>query len=146
MKTSTILVCSLLLSFILAPISMAGDFDWIDDFNIKAEADPSGFKAKLEARFDIGNTEVNAVLSTVDDPADAYIVLRLGEMSGQPTEKIIREYKSGNGKGWGVLAKSLGIKPGSKEFKALKNGDGIKEKQYTYKINKKEKKTKKKKG
>ena len=146
MKTATILVCALLLSLILAPVSIAGDFDWIKDFNIKAEVDPSGFKAKLEARFNIGSTEVNAVLSTVDDPADAYIVFRLGEMSGQPTKEIIRKYKSGKGKGWGVLAKSLGIKPGSKEFKALKNGDGIKEKQYTYKTKNKENKSKKKNG
>ena len=146
MKTVTILVCAFLLCFILAPISMAGDFDWIDDFNIKAEADPSGFKAKLEARFNIGGAEVNAVLSTVDNSADAYIVFRLGEMSGKPTDNIIREYKSGKGKGWGVLAKSLGIKPGSKEFKALKNGEDIKESKYSYKIKNKEKKGKNKKS
>ena len=135
---------ALLLCFILTPVSMAGDFDWIKDFNIKAEADPSGFKAKLEARFNIGNAEINTVLSTVDNSADAYIVFRLAEMSGQPTEKIIRKYKSGKGKGWGVLAKSLGIKPGSKEFKALKNGEDFKGKRYTYKN--KEKKAKKKKS
>lgn len=146
MKTATILLCALLLSFVLAPASMAGGFDWIEDFNIKAEADPSGFKAKLEARFKIGDAEVDAVLSTVDDPADAYIVLRLGEMSRQPTEKVIRKYKSGKGKGWGVLAKSLGIKPGSKEFKALKNGEDFKEKRYTHKIKNNEKKGKNKKG
>ena len=144
MKTTTILVSVLLLSFVVAPVSMAGDFDWIKDFNIKAEADPSGFRAKLETRFNIGGTEVNAVLSTVDDPADAYIVLRLGEMSGSTTEDVIKRYKSGKGKGWGVLAKSLGIKPGSKEFKALKNGEDFKEKRYTHKNKSKEKKGKKK--
>ena len=132
--------------FILAPVSEAGDFGWIDDFNIKAEADSSGFKAKLETRFNIGGAEVNAVLSTIDNSADAYIIFRLGEMSGQPTEDIIRKYKSGKGKGWGVLAKSLGIKPGSKEFKALKNGEEFKEKRYTNKIKNKEKKGNNKKG
>ena len=146
MKTATILVSALLLSLFLAPCAMAGDFDWIKDFNIKAEADPSGFKARLETRFNIGSTEVNAVLSTVDDPADAYIVLCLGEMSGNPTEDVIKRYKTGKGKGWGVLAKSLGIKPGSKEFKALKNGQALKEKQYTHTIQHKEKKGKNKKG
>ena len=146
MKTAPILVSALLLSLILAPVSMAGDFDWIKDFNIKAEADPSGFKAKLEARFNIGSTEVNAVLSTVNDPADAYIVLSLCEMSGSTTENVIRKYKSGKGRGWGVLAKSLGIKPGSKEFKALKNGEDFKDKRYTHKIKNKDKKGKSKKG
>lgn len=146
MKTIKILVCTFLMCSILAPVSMAGDFDWINDFNIKAEADPSGFKAKLETRFNIGGAEVNAVLSTVDNSADAYILFRLGEMSGQPTQEIIRKYKSGNRKGWGVLAKNLGIKPGSKEFKALKNGEEFKEIQYTRKIKNKEKKGKNKKG
>jgi len=146
MKTIKILVCTFLMCFILAPLSMAGDFEWINDFNIKAEADPSGFKAKLETRFNIGGAEVNAVLSTVDNSADAYILFRLGEMSGQSTQEIIRKYKSGNRKGWGVLAKSFGIKPGSKEFKALKNGEDIKESKYTYKKKNKEHKGKNKKG
>jgi hypothetical protein len=53
------------------------------------------------------------------------MVLRLGEMSSRPTEYVINEYRSGKGKGWGALAKSLGIKPGSKEFHALKGGDDL---------------------
>jgi hypothetical protein len=32
-------------------------------------------------------------------------------------------YKQSKGKGWGVIAKELGIKPGSPEFHALKRGD-----------------------
>jgi len=106
-------------------IVVAGDFDWIRDFNIRAEADPSGFRTRLAARFKIGDTQINAVLSNVDKPADAYMVLRLGEMSAKPTDYVIEKYRSGKGKGWGALAKSLGIKPGSKEFHALKNGNDI---------------------
>jgi hypothetical protein len=44
-------------------------------------------------------------------------------MAGKPPEYVAERYKSGKGKGWGALAKSLGIKPGSKEFHALKNGN-----------------------
>jgi hypothetical protein len=104
---------------------VAGDFDWIRDFNIKAEADPSGFRASLATRFKIGDAQIEIVLNNVEKPADAYIVLRLGEMSKQPTENVIEKYKSGKGKGWGALAKSLGIKPGSKEFHALKRGHDL---------------------
>ena len=108
-----------------AAVVVAGDFDWIRNFNIRAEADPSGFRTRLAARFKIGDTQINAVLSNVDKPADAYMVLRLGEMSAKPTDYVIEKYRSGKGKGWGALAKSLGIKPGSKEFHALKNGNDI---------------------
>ena len=103
----------------------AGDYDWMKDFSIKAEADPSGFRAKLEARFQIGDIKIKAVLGNVDKPADAYILLRLGEMSNKPIDYVIEKYKSEKGKGWGVLAKSLGIKPGSKNFHALKQGQDI---------------------
>jgi len=104
---------------------VASDFDWIRDFNIQAEADPSGFRARLATRFRIGDAQIKIVFNNVEKPADAYMVLRLGEMSNHPTESVIDEYKSGKGKGWGVLAKSLGIKSGSKEFHALKRGHDL---------------------
>jgi hypothetical protein len=115
-------ICLLVLS---AAVVAAGDFDWTSDFNIRAEADPSGFRARLAARFKIGDTQINAVLSNVERPADAYIVLRLGEMSAKPPDYVMERYRSGNGKGWGALAHSLGIKPGSKEFHDLKRGNDL---------------------
>ena len=111
--------------FLFSSAVVAGDFDWISGFNIQAEADPSGFRARLATRFKIGDAQVNIVLDNVEKPADAYMVLKLGEMSNVPTEKVVDEYKSGKGKGWGVLAKRLGIKPGSSEFHALKRGHDL---------------------
>ena len=125
MKSLKILfVISTILLFVSSP-TLAGDFDWIRNFNIKAEADLSGLRAELAARFKIGNVEINTVLSNVERPVDAYMLLRLGEISRQQTDYVIEKYKSGRDKGWGALAKSLGIKPGSKEFHALKRGQDI---------------------
>ncbi len=118
-----VLVVFLLVSS--AVVVVAGYFDWIRDLNIRAEADPSGFSARLAARFKVGDAQINAVLSNVKKPADAYMVFRLGEMSARPTHYVIEKYKSKGDKGWGALAKSLGIKPGSKEFHALKGGNDI---------------------
>ena len=106
---------------LVSSAASAGDFEWIKDFNVKAEADPDGFRARLAARFDLGDVQIRTVLGNVEEPADAYMVLRLGEMSGKPTDHVMRTYKSAKGQGWGAIAKSLGIKPGSKEFQALKN-------------------------
>jgi hypothetical protein len=116
MKILKVLFVVCIAFFLVSSAAVADDFDWVRDFNIKAEADPSGFRARLAARFKIGNVEVNTVIRSVEKPADAYMVLRLGEMSNQPTEKVIEKYKSGKDKGWGALGKSLGIKPGSKEL------------------------------
>ena len=143
MRLLSILLSVLIMGFIIAPVSIAGDFDWMEDFNIKAEADLSGFKARLSTRFNIGGVKINTILSSVDNSVDAYMVLRLGEMSDQPTEDVIKKYKSGKGKGWGSLAKSLGIKPGSKEFKALKSGDDLYDKKHQGKDKDKKGKSKK---
>jgi hypothetical protein len=125
MKLHKVLFLSLVMLFSVSSVAIAGDFDWIKDLNIQAQADPSGFRARLGARFKIGDAEINTVLSNVEYPGDAYMVLRLGEMSRQPTDYVVKQYRSGKGKGWGALAKSLGIKPGSDEFHALKNGHDL---------------------
>ena len=127
MKTHKIaLSLIVMLAFVLsASVAKAGDFDWTKDFNIKAKADRDGFRAQLSTRFNIGNAQVKVVLGNVDSPADAYMVLRLGEMSSKSVDYVLNKYKTNKGKGWGVLAKSLGIKQGSKEFHALKDGSDI---------------------
>jgi len=93
---------------LVSSAAAAEDFDWIRDFNIKAEANTSGFRARLATRFKIGDTQIRIVLNNVEEPADAYMVLRLGEMSNQPTEYVIEKYKSGKGKGWGALRAKAG--------------------------------------
>jgi hypothetical protein len=138
-KLIKILFSALMMLLLVSSISVAGDFDWVKDFNIKANIDPSGFRARLATRFRIGNAKIEAVISNVEKPADAYIVFRLGEMSRQSTDNVVEKYKIGKGKGWGALAKSLGIKPGSKEFHALKNGDDLYGKERKVKVKGKDK-------
>ena len=125
MKRLKLMFLFLMVLLSVPSAGIAGDFDWIKDLNIQAQADPSGFRARLGARFKIGDVEINTVLSNVDYPGDAYMVLRLGEMSRQPINYVIGQYRSSKGKGWGALAESLGIKPGSDEFHALKNGHDL---------------------
>ncbi len=125
MKILTILVLALGLQFGVVATSFAKDFDWLDDLNVEAQLDPSGFRGRLSGRFKIGDAEISAVLSNVENPADAYMVFKLGEMSNRPTEIVIEEYRTNKGRGWGRLAKSLGIKPGSREFHALKRGHDL---------------------
>jgi hypothetical protein len=125
MKPLKVVSLSLMMFLSVSSVAVAGDFDWIKDLNVQAQADPSGFRARLGARFNIGNVEVNTVLSNVASPGDAYMVLRLGEMSKHPVDYVIKEYRADKSKGWGAIAKSLGIKPGSAEFHALKNGQDL---------------------
>lgn len=123
MKLKKMFMAALVMLFFVPSTLLAADFDWMPGFNIQAQADPSGFRAKITTRFNIGDAQISAVLSNFPKPADAYVALRLGEMSGKPIEYVTEQYKTGKGRGWGALAKSLGIKPGSPEFHALKLGD-----------------------
>ena len=125
MKLGKILLISALTLCVVSTVARAGDFDWVKDFNIQAQADPSGFRTRLATRFKLGDVEVKAVFRNFESPADAYLALRLGEISGRPTAYVVEKYRDNKGKGWGALAKSLGIKPGTEEFHALKRGHDL---------------------
>ena len=96
---------------------------FLSSVNVQAQADLPGFHARVSAQFGVPVPQVEAVLHTVGSPADAFMVFQLGQMAHRPPEAVVQTYQSHQGKGWGVIAKELGIKPGSKEFHALKNGD-----------------------
>jgi hypothetical protein len=51
------------------------------------------------------------------------MVFQLGRMSNKPPDTVLHTYQTSRDKGWGAIAKELGIKPGSPEFHALKSGD-----------------------
>lgn len=55
-------------------------------------------------------------------PADVYYACALARALGRPCLDIANEYERDGGRGWGVTAKRLGIKPGSPAFHALKRG------------------------
>ena len=118
------ILLTLLASTCLFARAAAGDLDgFLHDLNIQARVDRDGFSAKVSAQFGIPEARVKVVLGNVSEPADAFMVFQLGQMTRQSPEKIMEVYRAQKGKGWGVIAKELGIKPGSPEFHALKNGD-----------------------
>ncbi len=55
-------------------------------------------------------------------PGDVYMACSLAHSLGRPCSYVVEEYERDHGQGWGVTARRLGIKPGSREFFMLKNG------------------------
>ena len=55
-------------------------------------------------------------------PADVYYACAIAHALHRPCRDIVREYDRNPGQGWGVLAKRMGIKPGSKAFHDFKRG------------------------
>jgi hypothetical protein len=109
-----------------SPAVAGGGLDsFLDNLNIQAMADMHGFSVKLSTQFGVPLPQVQVVIKSVAVPADAFMCFQLGQMSRNPYEKVVQVYQTSKGKGWGVIAKSLGIKPGSPEFHALKRGDFV---------------------
>ena len=88
--------------------------------DVHASVDLGSFKADLSMTFDLSDDKVDAMFKVMSKPADVYMCLRVGEVTHQPIDRVVAEYKAHRGQGWGAIAKNLGIKPGSAEFHALK--------------------------
>ena len=148
MQRSNILKLLILICFTMPATASAGDFDWLKDLDKQAKTDLSDFRVTIGTRFRIGDAQVKLVFSNVDKPADSYMVLRLSELSHRSVNDVLKVYKADHDKGWGIIAKHLGIKPGSREFHALKRGHDLarEEHRHEYKHGMKDKGNSKHKG
>lgn len=119
----TVVVALFLLVTGIAAVAHAGLDDFLSSLNVQAKADLGAFNVKLGAQFGVPVPQVEQIVRTVANPADAFMVLQLGQMAQTRPETVLQTYKAKKNKGWGVMAKELGIKPGSPEFHALKSGN-----------------------
>lgn len=55
-------------------------------------------------------------------PGDVYFACALAKLAGQPCRYVVDLWERDHAKGWGVIARQLGIKSGSAEFHRLKQG------------------------
>ncbi len=123
-KVLSVLSAVLFICLMTLPVQAASDLDvFISNLNVHAQADLGAFKVRLSTQFGVPAARVDAVMASVKTPGDAYMCFRVGEVASRPVEVVTKEYQTNKGKGWGVIAKNLGIKPGSKEFHELKKGN-----------------------
>lgn len=93
----------------------------LNELGASAKLDLPGFTAEVSLQWGVPQAQVQATLSQGLAPAEAYLAAALASISKKPLDAVVAAYKKDKAAGWGALAKSLGIKPGSKEFKALKD-------------------------
>ena len=92
-----------------------------------ATKDLGSFRARVSAEFGIGPDRVDAAIKAAGSAGEAYLCLQIGQKAQRPPEEVIRVYSTNKKKGWGYVAKEMGIKPGSKEFHELKDGKYVRE-------------------
>lgn len=92
--------------------------------NTQAHHDMGAFAAKMNTTYGVSRAEIDIMMHTHRmSPGDVYMTYRLSRLTGKPVEAVLGTFKDNPGRGWGVIAKRLGIKPGSREFHQLKKGD-----------------------
>lgn len=96
----------------------------LSNLNDVAYADLDNFMNKLRDTFGISKPWIeNLVKRENIPPADVYMIARTASVTKQSIDAVEKNYRADRDQGWGVIAKHLGIKPGSKEFHALKKDD-----------------------
>jgi hypothetical protein len=121
LSTAAVVFTSALL--LTMPAFATGGLDgFLGEINVSAQKDLGGFRTDLSVTFGVSSGQVNGLFEIFDSPADVYITLRIGEVAHVKIDRVVEEYRKNKGQGWGVIAKNLGIKPGSAEFHALKQG------------------------
>lgn len=91
----------------------------LSNINTQAKLDLTVFKNDMTVSFGITNAKLDNLLISMH-PADIFMSLQIGKIVAKPIDIVVASYKKNKSKGWGVIAKEMGIKPGSKEFHALK--------------------------
>lgn len=94
----------------------------LNTINAKAKVEFGSFKAEMAGTYNIEEKKIDYMhIDMSMEPAEIYLALEIGRISNRPVDEVIEVYRVNKSKGWGFIAKKMGIKPGSDEFHALKN-------------------------
>ncbi len=116
----------------------AMDFEWRLSLNLRAQSDPYGYRYGLMNRFAMPESEVIMILNRVYEPADAYMIFRLAELSGHSPEYVLRIYHERRHLGWHDISYILGIRPDRQEFIVLRDYHDMRDVYYDYNFRRKE--------
>ena len=91
----------------------------LNELNASARHNIDGFYAEVSLQWGVTRVELQLQAAALQ-PAELYLAAALAKLSGKSFGFVVETYKKNKAKGWGALARELGIKPGSKAFKDLK--------------------------
>jgi hypothetical protein len=133
--TTCFFLCFVLLSAFaqsqFAPKSGDADLDKeLVEVNNTAKKNLANFKKDMLDRYLLKNEKVEELLNVKKmEPGDVAMAAKVAKVIDVDIDIVIGTYDKNKGKGWGEIAKQMGIKPGSKEFHELKNSSKGKSKE-----------------
>ena len=84
----------------------AGLNDFLNDINAKAIKDINSFNARLSKHFGIPIPRVEGILKAVPKPADAFMCIQLGLMTGKMPETVVKNTGKTREKDGGTLPRN----------------------------------------
>ncbi|MCF1195692.1 hypothetical protein [Mangrovimonas futianensis] len=110
------------ITFNTGSVQLDSDLNMI---NTRATANFSAFRSDLSLSFGVSRKKIDHMHTSLHmAPGEIYLAFELSKLSRVSIDRVITVYETNKKKGWGVIAKELGIKPGSPEFHQLKNNAG----------------------
>ncbi|MDV3307536.1 MAG: hypothetical protein LOY03_01805 [Cyclobacteriaceae bacterium] len=92
-------------------------------FDDEARADFGFWKRDMSSRSGVPESKITKwSVEFGFKGGDIYLVIEISRITRRPIDEVANIYRTNRTKGWGAIAKELGIKPGSPEFHALKKG------------------------
>ncbi|WP_439182312.1 hypothetical protein [Carboxylicivirga taeanensis] len=101
----------------------------LNSINARANLDFGAFKTELSIGYNISEKKIEYMHGSLEmAPGEIYLALEISKISKRPIDDILCIYNDHGSKGWGYIAKQVGIKPGSEEFHQLKRHSKYKSK------------------
>ncbi len=106
-----------------------GDTRWdtaVAKLNAAAHSNSPQFAAKMDQRYEFSEGTAKGLVDKHGFSfGDACIAMKLSVLSNHSLDQVMGAYEFHRERGWGEVAQSLGIAPGSREFRELKSDSGI---------------------
>lgn len=110
-----------------APNTGDKDLDLVlSNLNVEAGVHVDAFVSELSISYALPKAQIEDLVYTMRMPfGDVFISVWLAASMKKPLSVVVKEYEANRDKGWGGMAKNLGIKPGSEVFHSLKKDSSV---------------------
>jgi hypothetical protein len=98
----------------------------LSNLNVEAGVHVDAFVSELSISYAIPKVQIEELVYNMRVPfGDVFVSVWLASSLKKPLSVVVKEYDLNKDKGWGVMAKNLGIRPGSDAFHSFKKDTSI---------------------
>lgn len=119
-----LIVATLLLSTLSFGQTLnSGDKDLdatLTKMNTEANTNLTAFKTDFAKTYSVTTSKIDELMKKGMAISDVFMTLEIAKITKKPVDTVVKSYEVNKKKGWGAIAKEMGIKPGSPEFHQLK--------------------------